>query len=220
MMGRLTKNRTLWPQKIDQTEYLLRVNRIILTVCRPLRVYPNEHTSSDSVGILKGAMIRRLAYGRLRSDRVVLRTPLTPVSITESADQVAWKMRAAGHYMGDGLAVILVARAVTIKKHIQPGNPLGHRIHSLQANRNAVIGEGELNIGKIGLATKIAISAPHPFKYGEAAPPLRDSPILFREKMGQPQHYAEAKILGDRKARGGRVDQRFHIGNLAGKGLL
>jgi hypothetical protein len=68
--------------------------------------------------------------------------------------------------VGDGLPVILVVRSVMIEKGIQPQHPFRHCFYSLQANRDAVVGEGELDLGKIGLAAKISVLTPYPIEYG------------------------------------------------------
>ena len=52
-------------------------------------------------------------------------------SVAETTYQIAWKMRAAGHHVGNRLAVIFVARFVKIEKAIQPWHPFGHRLHGL-----------------------------------------------------------------------------------------
>ena len=58
-----------------------------------------------------------------------------------------------------------------IEKGVQPWHPFGHRFYSLQTNRDAIIGEGEFDMGEIGLTAKIAVFTPHAVEYSEAAPP-------------------------------------------------
>lgn len=69
---------------------------------------------------------------------------LSLASIAEAADQVTGKMRTARHHVGGGLSIVFVARPVMVEEMIQPRNPLGHRLHGLQADRNSVIGEANL----------------------------------------------------------------------------
>src|SRR5450756_2001802 len=79
----------------------------------------------------------------------------------KTSNEIPREMRAAGHDMGDGFAIVFVPRTVGLEKCMKPLDPLGHRIYRLQADRDTIIGERKFDMVSPGLAAKIARLHPH-----------------------------------------------------------
>ena len=82
-------------------------------------------------------------------------------------------MRTAGHDMGDGFAIVSVARAVSFEIRVEPFDPIGHRIDRLQSDRDAVVRERETDVGEPGFTAEIALVDPHPVQHAQTSRQLR-----------------------------------------------
>lgn len=67
---------------------------------------------------------------------------------------------------------------------------------------------------------EMAFRPPHTVEDKKAALAPNDRPGFFWKEMTQPEHHAEAQVLGNDEIAGGPVHENCHVGDFAGKLLL
>ena len=59
-------------------------------------------------------------------------------------------------------------------------------LQRLQTDRNTVIGEGKFDLGKPGLAAKVALVDPHPIEHAQTTRLLRARPVFTGKEVSHP----------------------------------